>query len=145
MSLLVASSAAWLTGCSFGDDMMGGLSSEVETAPAHGQSTADLPGPLEPGMASNALMVTPRQQHFLDGLQAAGVQPSSDLAALSIGSYVCQARAAKHTDQQVWDFVMPMVRNEVSESGGGSAIVPSAVEVRSATADYIRVATEQLC
>ena len=44
---------------------------------------------------------------------AAGVKPSSDLLALTIGSYVCQARAAKQSDQAVWDFVLPLVRNDV--------------------------------
>ncbi len=116
MSLLVASSAALLTGCSLSDDMMSGLGPEVETAPAHGQSSAQLPGPAQPGPQSNALVVTPRQRAYLDALRAAGVTPSSDLTALSIGSYVCQARAARQTDQAVWDFVAPLVRNDVSDT-----------------------------
>ena len=41
------------------------------------------------------------------------MKPSSDLLALSIGSYVCQARAAKQSDQAVWDFVVPLVRSDV--------------------------------
>lgn len=74
--------------------------------------------------------------------------PSSDLSALSIGSYVCQARAAKQTDQAVWDFVAPLVRNDVSDSDdtdGARAQAPSAGDIDSATADYIRIATERLC
>ncbi len=148
MSLLVASSAAWLTGCSLSDDMMAGLGSEMETAPAHGQSSAQLPGPVPPGAQSNALVVTPRQRAYLDELHTAGVHPSSDLTALSIGSYVCQARAARQTDQAVWDFVVPLVRNDVGHSDAGdsvSAMVPSAGDVRSATSEYIRIATERLC
>ena len=73
--------------------------------------------------------------------------PSSDLSALSIGSYVCQAHAAKQDEQAVWDFVAPLVRNDVSddESDGAIAESPSADDLHSATADYIRIATERLC
>ncbi len=74
--------------------------------------------------------------------------PSSDLSALSIGSYVCQARAARQNDQAVWDFVLPMVRDDVDDSDGddsGALQTPSADDVNSATADYIRIATERLC
>ena len=137
----MASSAAGLTGCSLAGDMVMGLGSETETA--HGRSASALPGPAEAGNDPNTLVVTPPQRHYLDALQAAGVQPSSDLAALRIGSYVCQARAAKQSDQQVWDFVVPLVRNEVGSPM--SAIAPPAGEVTSVTDDYIRIATEQLC
>ena len=85
---------------------------------------------------------------YLDALRAAGVRPSSDLTALSIGSYVCQARAAKQTDQAVWDFVAPLVRNDVADADTGDgirAMAPSPDEVHSATADYIRIATDRLC
>ena len=148
MSLLVASSTALLTGCSLSDDMMSGLGPEVEPAPAHGQSSAALPGPAQPGPQSNALVVTPRQHAYLDALRAAGVTPSSDLTALSIGSYVCQARAARQTDQAVWDFVAPLVRNDVSDGSDGDgarAMAPPAGEVQSATSEYIRIATDELC
>lgn len=147
MSLLVASSAAWLTGCSLSDDMAG-LGSQVETVPAHGQPSVQLPGPVQPGAQSNALVVTPRQRAYLDALHTAGVRPSSDLTALSIGSYVCQARAAMQTDQAVWDFVAPLVRNNVADADTGdgvSAMAPSPDEVQSATSDYIRIATDRLC
>jgi len=80
----------------------------------------------------------------LDGLNAAGVRPSSEIVALSIGSYVCQARAANQTDQAVWDFVLPMVRGDVRDSAVSSTS-PPAGEVNSVTADYIRIATDKLC
>ena len=57
--------------------------------------------------------MTAQQREYLDALKAAGVKPSSDLVALTIGSYVCQARAAKQNDQAVWDFVLPLVRSDV--------------------------------
>ena len=88
--------------------------------------------------------MTGQQRAYLDALKAAGVKPSSDLQALSIGSYVCQARAAKQSDQGVWDFVVPLVRTDVRNSHM-SSMAPPAGEVNSATADYIRIATERLC
>ena len=145
MCLLVASSA-WLTGCSAGDDVISGMNSEVEPAPTHGQGGAQPPGPPAPGGQSNALMVTPRQRAYLDALRSEGVRPTSDLSALSIGSYVCQARAAKQPDQAVWEFVAPLVRNDASDpSSDAHAGKPSASELHDETADYIRIATDRLC
>jgi hypothetical protein len=145
-SLLVASAATLLTGCSVADNMMAtvGLPAS-ETAPAHLQGGVRPPGPQQPGSGnSNALIVTAQQRAYLDALKAAGVKPSSDLLALSIGSYVCQARAAKQSDQAVWDFVVPLVRNDVRDARM-SSVAPSTGEVDSKTADYIRIATERLC
>ena len=123
-----------------------------ESAPAHGQAGAQPPGPPQPNGDSNALIVTGQQHVYLDTLKAAGVKPSSDLLALSIGSYVCQARAAKQSDQGVWDFVVPLVRSDVRNAHMSSMAPtvpgsdsPPAAEVNSATADYIRIATERLC
>lgn len=145
MCLLVASSA-WLTGCSAGDDVISGMNSEIEPAPTHGQAGAQPPGPPVPGGQSNALMVTPRQRAYLDALRSEGVRPASDLSALSIGSYVCQARAAKQTDQAVWEFVAPLVRNDASDPRSDEHTgTPSASELRDETADYIRIATDRLC
>ena len=59
------------------------------------------------------LTVTPQQRTYLDALKAAGVKPSTDLLALSIGSYVCQARAAKQSEAAVRDYVTPLVRGDV--------------------------------
>ena len=97
-----------------------------------------------PDGAEPALDVTTKQRGYLDTLTGAGVRPSSELVALSIGSYVCQARAAHQTDQAVWDFVLPMVRGDVRDSGVRSAAPPTG-EVNSVTADYIRIATDKLC
>ncbi|STZ46127.1 Uncharacterised protein [Mycolicibacterium gilvum] len=93
LSALVALPAAWLTGCSA--DMIAGMEPEVETASPHGMSTSALPGPGSPGARSNALIVSPHQQSYLDALAEAGVEPSSELSALSIGSYVCQVRTGR--------------------------------------------------
>ena len=115
-----------------------------ETAPAHGQPGNELPGPPQPDGRPDALIVTPQQRAYLDALKAAGVKPSSDLLALSIGSYVCQARAAKQSDQAVWDSVLPLVRSDVRDNQL-SSMAPATGAVNSATADYIRIATERLC
>lgn len=127
--------------------MIAGMGSEVETAPLHGQSSPQLPGPGNANAKSNALVVTPHQQSYLDALQAAGVRPSSDLSALSIGSYVCQARAARQSEEAVWDFVAPLVRNDISDTDGDGAHTetPSAGDLHLVTADYIRIATDNLC
>ena len=115
----------------------------TETATADGEASAP-PASVQLGGQSDALVVTARQRGYLDALSAAGVKPSNDLAALSIGSYVCQARAAKQTDQAVWDFVLPLVRSDV-RGGRLSSIAPTTADVDSATAEYIRIATERLC
>ena len=114
-----------------------------ETAPAHGQAGLLTAGPVQPN-GSNQLIVTAQQRAYLDALNAAGVKPSSELMALRIGSYVCQARAAKQSDQAVWDVVVPLVRGDVRTAHLSSA-APSMDEVNSATADYIRIATDKLC
>ena len=130
-----------MTGCS-GNDVMATIgmpTSETETAQGAGAAS---PGPAQG--QSNALVVTAQQRQYLDALTAAGVKPSSNLAALSIGSYVCQARAAKQNDQAVWAFVMPLVRSDVDGDGLSSA-APSAADIDKTTAEYIRIATERLC
>jgi pimeloyl-ACP methyl ester carboxylesterase len=140
---MAVSTAAVLTACS-GDDVMATIGMPTtEAAPAHGTASASLPGPPQTGGGSNALVVTDRQRGYLDGLAAAGVKPSSDLVALSIGSYVCQAHAARHDDQEVWDSVYPLVRSDVTDRV--SSMVPSAPDVNAMTSDYIRIATERLC
>jgi hypothetical protein len=134
-----------LTGCSLGDDVMATMGlPTTETAPAYGPGAAPPQSPHQPGGRTNALIVTGKQRAYLDALAAAGVKPSSDLLALRIGSYVCQARAARQSDQAVWDFVVPMVRGDI---GGRrlATMAPSVAEVDAATADYIRIATDRLC
>lgn len=149
MSLLVLSSAAWLTGCSPSDEAVAGAGPQAEAAPAHdGHSGGRVVGPTVSGAQSNALVVTPRQRGYLDELDAAGVTPSSDLTALSIGSYVCHAYAAGQSDEAVRDFVAPLVRKDLAapyNHDGIKATVPSAGQLGSATAVYIRIATERLC
>jgi hypothetical protein len=115
--------------------------------PATVQSSAAQPqrivGPRAEG-SHTELTVTAQQRSYLDALQASGVRPSTDLLALSIGSYVCQARAAKQSEQAVHDYVTPLVRGDV-RSRQANAVSPPPSEVDALTADYIRIATERLC
>ncbi len=92
----------------------------------------------------NKLTVTGQQRAYLDALTAGGVHPSSELLALSIGSYVCQANGAGQSPQAVWGFVHPLVSTDVHDAHM-SSIPPSAAEIDTATGNYIRIATERLC
>jgi hypothetical protein len=117
---------------------MGLTTSESASIGSGLQSLGQTPGD------ERAMVVNPHQRAYLDALGTAGVRPSSELVALSIGSYVCQARAAHQSDQAVWDFVLPMVRGDVRDAHSTVA-PPPAGEVNSVTADYIRIATDELC
>ena len=115
--------------------------------PSTMQSRAEARGGPQPpaaGTEPNTLTVTKQQRAYLDALKAAGLRPSSDLLALSIGSYVCQARAAKQSEAAVRDYVTPLVRSDVRNTEL-NAVAPPASEVDAVTADYIRIATERLC
>ena len=136
-ALLLASAAALLTGCAVPNPLMSAV------APPTSETGAQA-GAADVASGGTSLIVTGQQRAYLDALAAAGIRPSDELLALSIGSYVCQARAAKQSDQAVWDFVLPLVRSDVRH-GGPSSMTPSAAEVSAATADYIRIATERLC
>jgi hypothetical protein len=143
----VATFAALLaSGCSAGNEVVSGMgipSSESASTASGIQAIAQPPSETEPG-----LVVTSRQRGYLNALTGAHIRPSSELVALSIGSYVCQARAAHQSDQAVWDFVVPMVRADVRDNGrddGIDSAAPPTGEVNSATADYIRIATDKLC
>jgi hypothetical protein len=143
---LAALTAVLVSGCGMSDEVMSSMSLHTsETIPAGPQERGAVEGPDEQlGGFDEPIPITPRQREYLDTLSAAGVKPSSELHALSIGFYVCQALAANQSDQAVWDFVLPMVRGDVrdAETGGQT---PPVGQVNSVTADYIRIATERLC
>lgn len=139
-----------LVSCGLSDDVMG--REAVSTADTPGDDVSmppddragDLPEPPGAGGPSQALRVTNQQRGFLNALSAAGVPSSSDLRSLSIGSSVCQVRAARQSDQEMWDFILPLVRSDVRASRPATEPT-TAADVDSATADYIRIATERLC
>lgn len=139
--------AAWLlAGCSSpGGDLIStvALPSEQSTQ-ADGDAFDVVASPDADGMSGKPDL-TPAQRDYLDALIAAGVYPSTDLRALSIGAYVCQARAAGQSDQAVWDSVAPMVRSDVADSQGGQAPDVAFLEVDTTIGHYIGVATQKLC
>ena len=144
---MIAVLALLLSGCAGTGD----ITARVAPTAQPGSST-DSDGPGGAMAAPNSsgpsnVAVSPRQRGYLDALAAAGVHRSTDLMALSIGSYVCQARAAGQSDQAVWDFVFPLVRGDVATlMTAPTPIRPRpAMPVHDATAEYIRIATERLC
>ena len=96
-------------------------------------------------VTQGGLRLTESQRAYLDDLAAAGIRPSSDLRALSIGSYICQARAAGQSDQAVRDYVAPMVRSDLADSHAAAPRTPAGVAADAAIAEYIRSATQRLC
>jgi Protein of unknown function (DUF732) len=112
------------------------------SAQAHGSGPRLLGEGAQP---NKELTVNAQQRAYLDALKAAGIKPSTDLVALSIGSSVCQAHAAKQSDQALRDYVTPMVRSDVRNAQLNAMAPPPPSEVDAATADYIRIATERLC
>jgi hypothetical protein len=141
-TLVVAVSAAsLLTACDAGGDIMAPLA--LPTSQVNGAQPQAVSALPQQG-SSGELDITSQQHTYLDELKAAGITPSSELLALSIGSYVCQARAARQNDQAVRAFVLPLVRSVVRASRSGRES-PSAAEIDAAATDYIRTATEHLC
>jgi uncharacterized protein DUF732 len=143
---LAALTAVLVSGCGMSDGVVSSMNLHtLQTVPADGQLRGMIEAPDgQPGAVDEPLQVTPRQREYLDALTDAGVKPSSELFALTIGSHVCQALAANKSDQAVWDFVVPMVRGEVRDAQTRES-TPRVGQVNSVTADYIRIATERLC
>jgi hypothetical protein len=135
---------AWLLiGCGSGEDLVT-TAAAPPGQPSGAVHAADSPLSPDNEMQSAKLDVTPAQRAFLDALSAAGVHPSSELQALSIGSSVCQAHAAGQSDRAVWDYIAPMVRSDVA-GGQPSSTHRTTSDLQSVTADYIRIATQRLC
>ncbi len=149
-TLFVLSAVVLVAACALTDDALSrDVTSTAPPPPAalpdeSGDGGSDLPSPPEGAEQPGAVTVTKHQRHYLDALKAAGVRATTDLRALSIGSAVCQARAAKQSDQAVWEFIVPLVRSDVRATRP-SSMRTLVREIDSATADYIRIATERLC
>ena len=136
---------AWLlTACGSGADLLSSVAlPSQQTAGIVGGVDAEMA--TSPAAQSGLLQVTPAQRGYLDALTAAGIHPSSELRALSIGSYVCQARAAGRNGHAVWDYVAPMVRSDVADAHAAAPQSAATPLADVAIADYIRIATERLC
>ena len=136
--------AAWLLAvCGSGGDLI-----STVALPSHqttGYAEGDLPVSPESGRQSGKPELTPAQADYLGALATAGIHSSNDLRALSIGAYVCQARAAGQSDQTVWDSVAPMVRSDVIEASTGSPQTPAPTNVDALVGNVIHIATQKLC
>ncbi len=141
----VLTPAAWLlAGCGSGGDLIStvALPSQQSTGYAEG---ADLPLPPDAGRQSGKPELTPAQRDYLGALANAGIHSSNDLRALSIGAYVCQARAAGQSDQTVWDSVAPMVRGDITGASASSPQTPAVANIDTVVGDFIHIATQKLC
>ena len=142
---MTASAAVLLTGCGSSGDITASVAPppQADTSTQSRMSGGELAAPGQ--SESSNVVLTPHQHGYLDALAGAGVYRSSDLTALSIGSYICQARAAGQGDQAVWDFVLPLVRGDIDDTDRSDIAQPKAMSVNDATAQYIRIASERLC
>lgn len=138
---------AWLlAACGSGSGLMTTVAVPAQqTASIVGGADAEVAAPSDGAEQSGVLQLTPAQRGYVDALTAAGIHPSSELRALSIGSYVCQARAAGRNGHAVWDYVAPMVRSDVADARAAAPQAASSLGADIAIADYIRIATERLC
>lgn len=138
---VLAPAALLLAACGSGADLVSNVALPTEQSVARTPGFAD--GPDTPSKNAH-LELTPPQRVYLNALAEAGVQPSNELRALSIGSSVCQARAAGQSEQAVWDYVAPMVRSDIADAHV-STQSPPGVAADAVVATYIRVATQRLC
>lgn len=141
---VMAPAACLLTACGSGADLMSNVALPTQQAEGFVDGVG-VPSPSESISGSGRLDLTDPQRGYLDALLSAGIHPSSELRALSIGSYVCQARAARQNDQAVWEYVAPMVRSDVADAQAATPQAPVAMPADVAIAGYIRIASERLC
>ncbi|MCB0924465.1 MAG: DUF732 domain-containing protein [Mycobacterium sp.] len=143
---LVVPAAGLLAACTTAADLMSTVAAPAEKTADFGDQSQGVDVAASPDTAAKSaqLELTDAQRGYLKALSGAGVHPSSELRALSIGSYVCQARAAGQGDQAVWDYVAPMVRSDVADAHVSSQSPPD-VQADTAVAAYMRIATEFLC
>lgn len=146
LAVLLAPTAWLLGGCGTGGDLISTVALPSEQSTGYGKAEG-----FEVGASpdSDRLVVkpelTPVQRGYLDALEAAGVHPSNELRALSIGSYVCQARAAGQSDTTVWDSVAPMVRSDIAAARSAAPQGATAIDMDAAIGSYIGIAKQRLC
>lgn len=88
--------------------------SEAATAPPETPDSvpSDFPGPAEAPPVGEA------GKQFLAELEKKGITPAGDgMMALSTADYICQAKAAGKSDEDVMVFVTAMVGSEASAAG----------------------------
>lgn len=139
---VVAPAAMLLTGCgSPSGDLMTNVALPSQQVPGF----VDGVGVTSSAAQTGGVALTAAQHGYLDALAAAGIQPASELRALSIGSYVCQAHAAGHGDRAVRDYVAPMVRSDLADAHASAPQSATGIPADAAITEYIRAATDKLC
>ena len=135
-----------LNACGAGANIVNSVAKPSEQTSGFGDTEAGVDVAAAPDTAAKSapLQLTDAQRDYLEALSGAGVHPSSELRALSIGSYVCQAHAAGQSDEAVWDYVAPMVRSDVADAHVSSQSSPG-VQADEAVSTYIRIASARLC
>ena len=144
---VMAPAACLLTGCGTGADLMSIVVLPTQQTEGFVDGVG-VPPHNNGNTGSGRLELTDTQRGYLDALITAGIHPSSELRALSIGSYVCQARAAGQREQAVREYIAPMVRSDVADAQAAappSVDAVAAVPADVAIAGYIRIASERLC
>lgn len=146
MAALAIPAAALVAACGTAADLVSTVALPAEHTADFGDHTDGVNVADSPDTAAKSaqLELTDTQRGYLTALSRAGVHPSSELRALSIGSYVCQARAAGQSEQAVRDHVAPMVRSDVADSHASSQSPPG-VQADAAVTAYVRIATTHLC
>lgn len=150
LAAVLAPTAALLAACASGADLVSSVALPSEqTLPSERTAgdpadTVDVAAAPDTAAKTAPVELTDAQRGYLTALAGAGVHPSSELRALSIGSYVCQARAAGQSDQAVWDYVAPMVRSDVADSHASTQSAPG-VQADAAVTTYVRIAAAHLC
>lgn len=140
----MAPAACLLTGCGSGADLVSTVALPTQQTEVFVDGVG-VPATAEGIAGSSHLDLTAAQRGYLDALLGAGIHPSSELRALSIGSYVCQARAAGQREPAVWDYVAPMVRSDVADAQAATPQAPVGLSADAAIAGYIRIASDRLC
>lgn len=144
----IAPASLFFAGCSSpGGDLIStvALPSEQSAAATESGGIDVEAAQLDGGRSTGTPDLSPAQRGYLDALLAAGVHPSNELHALSIGAYVCQAHAAGQSDQAVWDSVAPMVRSDVADIQSKDVPNVTYLDVDTTIAHYIGIATQKLC
>ena len=135
---------ALLAGCGSSGDLISTVALPTRQSPDFVEGIG-VDGARPQITTQGGLRLTEPQRGYLDDLAAAGIRPSSDLRALSIGSYICQARAAGQSDQAVRAYVAPMVRSDMADSHAAAPLTPAGAQADAAITEYIRSATQRLC
>lgn len=114
---------------------------ESTTRDADTSAASSSPAAAPAPGAAGAPTPTAEDEAFLAALREEGVEPSDEVGAISIASYICSAQAQGGTPDEIKTFVTALVGSESVTAGAEIT-----EEQASATADtYITVASDTYC